>query len=259
MTELKPDAGENGLDPRPRSRRGAPVLLVVFALPVLIVLLLLGNWQVQRLHWKEGLLATISDRMSQEPMLLDQAIVQWQETGDVDYLPVRFAGTFMHEGEQHYLATYEGQSGWYLYTPLRLEDGGTIIVNRGFVPYDLKEAANRGWAPLDGTVSIIGLARNPLFDKPGWLLPENVPEDRIWYWKDFAAMTQAMAIQEAEIVPFFVDVATTEGEVAVGPIGGVTRVSLPNNHLQYAITWFGLAAALVVVIGFFLFRKGDQS
>lgn len=237
-----------------RSRRGSFLIVIALALPVLAMLLLLGNWQLQRLQWKEGLLETIETRMQRPPATLDEAVATWQETSDVDYLPVRFDGGFLNDREQFFLATYEGQSGWYVYTPLVLADGGVIIVNRGFIPYDMKDPENRNWTPVDQAVSIVGLARNPLFEKPGRLVPDNTPQDRTWYWKDFAAMSQAMGLQDEPLIPFFVDVSTTDGRVANGPIAGVTRVSLPNNHLQYAITWFGLAAALVAVAGIYLWR-----
>ncbi|MEX3007952.1 SURF1 family protein [Hoeflea sp. TYP-13] len=230
------------------------LVLITFVLPALALLLLLGNWQVQRLQWKEDLIATIENRMEQAPVNVDEVMAVWRQSGDVDYLPVGFEGTFLHDREQHFLATHDGQSGWYVYTPFVLADGRKIIVNRGFVAYDMKEPSARPWEQTPDTVAIIGLARNPLVEKPGDLVPDNAPGDRIWYWKDFAGMATAMELDDQDLVPFFVDVATTNGNVSAGPVGGVTRVSLPNNHLQYAVTWFGLAAALVVVTGFYLWR-----
>ncbi|WP_136660365.1 SURF1 family protein [Nitratireductor sp. XY-223] len=238
------------------SNRGRSVaLLLAFVLPVFVMLLLLGNWQLHRLAWKQGLIATIETRMARAPQTLDEVRAEWEQSGDVEYLPVRADGVFRHAAEQHFLATHEGQSGWYVYTPFELADGRVVIVNRGFVAYDLKDPARRTWQPIEGPVAITGFARNPLSEKPGRLVPDNVPADRVWYWKDFSGMARAMGLQEAALVPFFVDVSTTDGEVAAGPVGGVTRVSLPNNHLQYAVTWFGLAAALLVVSGFFLWRR----
>lgn len=240
---------------QPAKRRASPLVVISLVLPALIMLLLLGNWQVQRLAWKENLLATIDARMQQPPVELDAALSTWQQEGDVDYLPVTLEGRFLHDREQYYLATYEGQSGWYVYTPLQMDAGRAVIVNRGFVPYDLRDPAKRNWQPIEDTATIVGLARNPLTEKPGSLLPDNTPDERTWYWKDHAAMAQTMELSSATLLPFFVDVSTTNGAVSAGPIGGVTRVSLPNNHLQYAVTWFGLAAALVVVTGVFLWRR----
>jgi surfeit locus 1 family protein len=240
--------------PSPPGERRPNFVFFAAVLIALAILVALGAWQVRRLHWKEALVSTIENRMRQPPVALDIAVDNWQKTGDVDYLPLRLEGTFRHEDEQHYLATHKGQSGWYVYTPLQTPDGRTVIINRGFVPYDQKDAAARPWQPVAGTIALEGLARNPLQEKPGWLVPENTPADRIWYWKDFPAMAAAMRLDQEKLVPFFVDLARTDADNAVGPIGGVTRIVLPNRHLQYAVTWFGLAAALVVIAGFVVWR-----
>lgn len=244
--------------PGPASERRIGAVFYVAVVLALALLIALGSWQVRRLQWKEGLLAAIDQRLEAPPLALDAALTQWQETGDVDYLPVRLGGTFRHGDEQHFLATHNGQSGWYVYTPLVLADGRSVIVNRGFVPYDLKAAADRPWTPVSGSVGFHGLARNPLFEKPGWLLPDNAPADRIWYWKDFSAMAAAMGLDTGETAPFFIDLTAYDDPAVVGPIGGVTRVTLPNRHLQYAVTWFGLAAALALVAGYVVWRQGRR-
>lgn len=235
------------------SRRPGFVFYIV-TLVAFCILLLLGNWQVQRLQWKEALVETIGSRMQQAPVALADAGALWDKSGDVDYLPVRFTGAFLNDQEQFYLATHEGQSGWYVYTPMRLADGGMLIVNRGFIAYDQRDVSRRTWQPIDGTAEIIGLARNRLNKKPGWVVPENAPQERTWYWKDIDAMASAMGLDENRLVPFFVDVSTTNGATIAGPVGNVTRVVLPNNHLQYAVTWFGLALALLAVAVFFVWR-----
>ena len=252
MTE--PAGSENTAD-RPDRRRASPLVVLALVLPVLVMLLLLGNWQLQRLAWKQGLLATIETRMQQAPVPLETALATWQSDSDVDYLPVTFQGRFLHDREQHFLATHEGQSGWYIYTPVQLGGGRTVIVNRGYVPYDLKDPEQRDWPLITDPVTIVGLARNPLDEKPGSLLPDNTPDARTWYWKDHAAMARSMDLQDETLLPFFVDVSTTNGVVSAGPVGAVTRVTLPNNHLQYAVTWFGLAMALIVVAAAFLWRR----
>ncbi|MCY6381658.1 SURF1 family protein [Hoeflea prorocentri] len=240
---------------QPGMSRRSLVLLLAFVLPALAFLLMLGNWQVNRLQWKESLIATIENRMNEAPAPVDDIISEWRASGDVAYMPVRFEGVFDHAAEQHYLATHEGQSGWYLYTPVELADGRVLIVNRGFVPYDFKDPSNRPWTAPDGMVELIGVARNPLAQKPGSLVPDNEPQNSTWYWKDHSAMAANMDLDEAALIPFFVDVSGGSGAVTPGPVPGVTRVSLPNNHLQYAVTWFGLAAALAVVAGYFIWRS----
>lgn len=243
---------------KPAPRRAGVLFFIAVSL-ALVALIVLGNWQVSRLVWKEQLVSTISSRMKQPTITIDEALALWQHAGDVDYVPVRVRGIFNHQIEQHYLATHGGQSGWYVYTPLELDDGRLLVVNRGFVPYSLKEPSSRPWQPVEGIVELNGLARNPLYEKPGWVVPDNAPGDQIWYWKDFTSMSEAMALDKDRLVPFFLDAGSAHTNDDKGPIGGVTRVELPNNHLQYAVTWYGLAGALVVVAGFFVWRSYRRS
>ncbi|WP_245451336.1 SURF1 family protein [Georhizobium profundi] len=239
-------------------RRPGPIFLVVI-LAAFGALIALGTWQVERLQWKEALLATIEQRIVAEPMALPEAEALFAAEQDVEYVPIRLSGTFDHASEQHFLATHQGQSGWYVYTPLTLEDGRSIIVNRGFVPYDMKNIADRPWQEPTGIVGFDALARNPLFEKPGFVVPDNAPADNLWYWKDFEAMREAMGLQTESLVPFFADIRTYDAPVNSYPIPGVTQVALPNNHLQYAVTWYGLAAALAGVVGFMFLRRPQDS
>lgn len=236
-----------------RRPRTLPVLVV--GLVALAILLALGTWQVERLKWKEGLIATIAERTHAAPLPLAEIEQQYRTTGDVEYSPVRAEGTFFHEGERHFFATWEGQSGFYVYTPLRLADGRFLFVNRGFVPYDRKDPALRSEGQVSGTAAVTGLARNPLSEKPSFVVPENQPEKNIFYWKDRDAMAQTAGLPAgAEVLPFFVDADASPNPGGL-PVGGVTIIDLPNNHLQYALTWYGLAAALAAVLGVWLFRR----
>jgi surfeit locus 1 family protein len=237
------------------SRTSRAILLVLVA-AAFAVLIALGTWQVNRLQWKEALIATIEARVASPERPLADIEALWAEERDVEYVPVTVSGRFDHAREQHFLATFQGQSGWYVYTPLALADGRTVIVNRGFVPYDRKDPASRDWSEPAGVLSLTGLARNPLSEKPGFVVPDNAPESNVWYWKDFEAMRMAMGLRDTALVPFFVDVVNS-GTSAAWPAPGVTQVSLPNNHLQYAITWYGLAAALAGVAGFMFFRRPE--
>jgi surfeit locus 1 family protein len=228
---------------RPRS-----VLLLGLGLVVFAILLGLGTWQVQRLHWKEGLLATIDQRIHAAPLPLSEVEKQFAATHDVDYTPVKLTGTFLHKGERHFYATWEGDAGFNVYTPLQLEDGRFALVNRGFVPYDLKEPAKRLQGEVPGKVTVTGLARNPLPGKPSMMLPDNDLAKNIFYWKDRDAMAATAGLPAgAVLVPFFIDADKTPNPGGL-PVGGVTIIDLPNNHLQYAVTWYGLAAALAAVL-----------
>jgi surfeit locus 1 family protein len=220
-----------------------------------ITLIALGTWQVQRLHWKENLIATIEARRSAAPLTLAEIEARYQSTGDVDYTPVAATGTFRHGGERHFLATWKGQSGFFVYTPLELADGRFVFVNRGFVPYALKDPAKRPQGQVESEVTVTGLARNALRQKPSSLVPDNDPAKNVFYWKDRDAMARSAGLRAAaEIVPVFIDAGAAPNPGGF-PIGGVTLIDLPNSHLQYAVTWYGLAAALVGVLGVALWRR----
>ncbi len=212
----------------------------------LVILLSLGTWQVNRLHWKEALLADIQARSS-APAADIAEIERLNTAGEpIDYRHATASGRYLHDKERHFLATFEGQSGFYLYTPLELADGRFLFVNRGFVPYDRKDPATRPESLVEGSQTVTGLARAELTDKPSSLVPDNDETANIFYWKDRARMAASVNLPADRVLPFFLDADATP--VAGGlPRGGVTQVVLSNNHLQYAITWYGLAFALVAV------------
>ena len=140
------------------------------------------------------------------------------------------------------------RSGFYVYTPLRMPFGRFVFINRGFVPYDLKDPKRRQQTQVEGEVTIRGLARNPLSEKPSSMVPDNEPWKNIFYWKDLDTMAATANLPvRAMVMPFFIDADATPNAGGL-PIGGVTIIDLPNNHLQYALTWYGLAAALAVVV-----------
>jgi surfeit locus 1 family protein len=224
-------------------------------LAALGVLLALGTWQVERLAWKEALIARIHSRLAQPPQPLAEVVADAASGGDIEYRPVSVSGLFLHDRENFFFATHDGQSGWFVYTPLALDDGRFVFVNRGFVPYDRKPASTRGDGQIAGPVGISGLARSAPADKPSRLVPDNEPGANVYYWKDLAAMTAHAGLDPATVLPLFVDADARPNPGGL-PVGGVTIVDLPNSHLQYAVTWYGLALALVGVYVTMLLRRG---
>lgn len=234
--------------------RGATLALLLLSLVVLAILLVLGTWQVQRLHWKEDLLATIDQRLAATPGGLDDIRTRLVTTGDVEYWPVAVTGRFRHEGERHFFATHQGRTGYYVYTPLETVEGSLVLVNRGFVPYEQKDAATRAEGQVEGEISVTGLARGMLEAKPSFLVPDNEPDRNQFFWKDLDAMAASSGVGEpGDYERFFID-AGSEPNPGGLPIGGVTIIDLPNNHLQYAITWYGVALALAGVLAAWLWR-----
>lgn len=241
-------------DPERRGGAATWLLLAVSAV-ALAVLLALGTWQVQRLAWKQELIATIDARIASEPRSLNDMVARLTMTGDVDYWPISLGGVFRHEGERHFFATHNGQSGYFVHTPLELDDGRFILVNRGFVPFDRKDPATRAQGQVEGWQVVKGLARSLVPEKPSFIVPDNDPDKNVFYWKDLKAMAASSGVGAPEdYLLFFVDANDAPNPGGL-PIGGTTMVDLPNNHLQYAITWYGLALALAGVVAAWLWRQ----
>jgi surfeit locus 1 family protein len=214
------------------------------------ILVGLGMWQLERLEWKEGVIARIEARTKAEPISLERALEIAREEDDPSYYPVRVEGRF-HNKREHYLyaISLEGEPGWHVITPLETVDGDVVLIDRGFVPDRLRDPATRRKGQLQEVVAVTGLIRTP--EKPNLFIPDNDPEANQWFTRDLPAMGRSMFPDRlVEIAPFFLE--ADESEVPGGwPKGGQTRLKLTNNHLQYALTWFGLAICLVVIYAVF--------
>jgi len=219
----------------------------IMTLVGVVILLRLGTWQLERLAWKEGLIANISQRAHSEPIALELAEQSEAAGKDVEYLRVKAEGQFLHDKERHLFAfDSKYASGFHVFTPLKLADGSVVIVNRGYVPSELKDPAKRESGHVVGVVEIVGLVRRP--EEPGTFTPENNIAGNFWYWRDLDAMAASVFGQEQpRLIPFFIDAEAEPTAPSGWPKGGVTRLELPNRHLEYAITWYGLAAALIAV------------
>ncbi len=213
----------------------------------------LGTWQLNRLAWKEALISRVQAGLKSAPLSLGE-IEQKVKTGqDIEYRPTHFEGRFEHASEAHFFITHKGRPGYFVYTPLRLADGRFLWVNRGFVAIENKDAARRAAGQVEGHVSLTGLARTAPAQKPNYFVPENDLTKNVFYWKSLAQMiARTKEAADRKYLPFFVDVDDKVANPGNMPLGGVTRITFPNSHLQYALTWFGLAGALLVVGGMFL-------
>lgn len=219
-------------------------------LGALAVLIGLGVWQLQRLAWKDGLIAEIETRTKAPPITLKQAIALTREGRDPSYYRVRVEGRFDHAKELYLYAVSEGRAGWHVVTPLNTDDGDTVLIDRGFVPEQLRDPAARAEGQPGGTVAVTGIVR--VADTQHLFTPDNEVAANRWFWRDLQAMARSISPDgTVEAAPFFVE--AEKSDVPGGwPEGGQTRLELPNNHLQYAITWFLLAAALLVIYGFYV-------
>jgi surfeit locus 1 family protein len=231
--------------------------LTALMLAGLAVLIGLGLWQLKRLEWKQGLIAQIEARTKGPPITLEDAVALAGQGRDPSYYRVRVDGRFHHAKERYLYAVSDGRVGWHVITPLETEDGDVVLVDRGFVPDALKDPSARAPGQVGNVVTVTGIVRTPATQAV--FTPDNEPKVNRWFWRDLAGMARSMfPAGTTEVAPFFLE--ADKSEVPGGwPEGGQTWLEIPNNHLQYAITWFLLGACLLIVYGLYvrsLYRRG---
>jgi surfeit locus 1 family protein len=233
-------------------------VLIAAALGV-ILLVGLGVWQLQRLAWKEAMIAERDMRLAAAPVSLDQALKDFEADRSVEFMKVEAGGTFQHKGEAFMLTTEGGVPGFEVVTPLASADGIVVLVDRGFVPEPLKDPAKRPESQPQGEVKVRGILRRHVGGR-GPFTPDNDPDDNMWYWWDIPAMlAYADVAPDARVAPFVLHVQPGEGPRTL-PDPVAVDESLANNHLQYALTWFSLAVLLVIMAGLLIrqtIRKGN--
>lgn len=229
-------------------RRFRPSLgATLVTLAGLAVTIGLGTWQLERLQWKQDLIARIDRQMAEPAVPLPARI---DDPTAWEFRPVTLAGRFLNDKEMLLIARpHQGQVGYEVLTPFQRADGaGIVLVNRGFVPMDRRDPATRTAARVEGEVSVKGIVRVP--QPAGFFQPGNgtpVPGSA-WMRADPSAMAAALSL--GEVAPVVVEMLPGQGAglpgAPAGTLAGIApRVELPNNHLQYALTWYGLAVTLV--------------
>lgn len=226
------------------------LLLIAFA-----ILVALGVWQIERRAWKLALIDRVEQRVH-APAQPVPSPASWPtiSAANDEYRHVRVSGRFLHDRETLVQAVTEEGPGYWVLTPLKRSDGTLVLINRGFVPSERRDASTRRGGNPDGQVEITGLIR--MTEPKGGFLRDNAPQHNRWYSRDVAAIAAARGLHD--VAPFFVD-ADAGSQIAGGPIGGLTVIRFPNNHLIYALTWFALAfmlaGKLFVTFGGGLFRR----
>jgi surfeit locus 1 family protein len=226
----------------------APAIATLAGLAILISL---GCWQLRRLAWKEELLAKIESR-AHAPAEAVPSEAEWQELKpeDYEYRRVGVSGTFLNDDETYLFRAAANGPVYRVLTPLRLTNGATVLVDRGIVPLDLRDPTRRAAGQIEGEVQVTGLMRAP--EPRNFFTPADRPDRREWYSRDPEAV--AKAIDLARAAPFSIDL---EAPAAPGgwPRAGATIRDIPNDHLSYALTWFGLAATLAGVFVAYAWRE----
>jgi surfeit locus 1 family protein len=205
----------------------------------------LGVWQVQRLAWKEALIARVDRHLHAAPVTAPGP-AQWPAlTRDEDeYLRVRVTGRYDFAREVLVRASTELGPGFWVLTPLRrADDGSWVLVNRGFVPPEQRAHVPQG----DPQQSVTGLLR---FTEKGFL-QHNDPAQGRWYWRDVDQITAALKLP-GPAAPYFIDLEATPQTAQSWPRPGLTVIRFRNDHLVYAITWFAMCAMVFAAIGYLL-------
>ncbi len=222
----------------PRRRSGW--FMAALALAAFAVLVGLGTWQMARRAEKHALIATMESRLAEPAATLPARI---EDPDAWDYRRVHVTGVFRHDREVHLAnRVRNGVVGVQVVTPLARPDGATVLVDRGWVPGTLADPARRPDGQVGGMVTVAGIARVPA--PPGPFTPAGDPATGFWLVAEPAAIAAALGL--AETLPLVLEADATPNPGG-WPRGGGTRLDLPDNHLQYAITWYSLAVALVVI------------
>lgn len=221
----------------------------MFAVVGVAILIGLGIWQLDRKSWKENIIATVTERSARAPADLPPR-ASWAKLAQAgnEFRRVTFPAEFI-EGQEALVYTAGSPlrpdvkgPGYWVFAPAQLAGGSIVLINRGFVPADAKDPATRAQGTPRGIVEVVGVMRWP--ETRGLFTPADDPNGNVWYLRDPKSI--AAAKKWATVAPFYID---QEQPVPPGrlPLPGKLDVQLPDNHLQYAITWFGLALALAGV------------
>ncbi|HMO41993.1 MAG TPA: SURF1 family cytochrome oxidase biogenesis protein [Phenylobacterium sp.] len=238
------------------SARRPPIGLTLAALAAFAILCALGSWQLQRLAWKTELLEQIETRAQGEPADLWPLLAQTSDPEALAFHRVR--ATCPGIDQAPFLQLYgllDGQAGSRLISACRLEGGDydAILVDRGFVPDTVSARPPVTDDPAGGAapVEVIGLLRAP--EPANFVTPDNRPQENQWFSRDTAAMAQALGATRPAPVFLMAESRTNPDFQALKP--SPLPAAIANRHLEYALTWFGLAGALIAVYAAMLWRR----
>lgn len=222
--------------------RGGRLAALLAAVLLFAGFMALGVWQLERRTWKLDLIARVDARVHAAPIAPPGpgAWPRISAAGD-EFRRVRISGSFENDRETEVQAVTELGPGFWVMTPLKTDGGFVVLVNRGFVPAELKSPAARAVGEPHGPTTVTGLLR--ISEPRGGFLRANQPAAGRWYSRDVAAIARARGL--ANVAPYFIDADATPDN-RDWPRGGLTVIHFRNSHLSYALTWFGLAFMVLV-------------
>ena len=174
------------------------------------------------------------------------------------YSRVRVSGRFLHDKEMRLTnKVLKGEVGRHLVTPFLLDDGRTLLIDRGWVPMRLEDPRSRPASQQEGRLRIEGILRTGGYGGPAFLRPDNAPQEGLYNWLDLEGMAEAAALDNPITVLYLAAVETLpEGEPSGRyPEARATEITLRNDHLEYALTWYGLAGVLAVIYALYHLRR----
>jgi len=217
----------------------------------------LGVWQLNRLAWKEGLIAKVTERLTQPPYDLPQ-VDEWPSL-DLEtfaYHPVTATGSYLPDKTVLVFTSlaqakgkYDGPGDW-LMTPFAVDGGGIVFINRGFVPQAQAKAFSGSETVPKGHMSITGIA--VAAEQAGAFTPGPDTASRTEWVRDPARLANTSGVS-GPILGFTIDAPA--GPAGALPQGGETTVDFPNSHFGYALTWFGFALLTPCLLAFWIWRQ----
>ena len=238
-------------------RRGITGLFVI-TLAMVSLLISLGVWQMQRRAEKHALIAALTERLAEVPAAPPSA-AQWSSLTPArdEFRRVQFTATYDNKPDAMVYSsgsavrTDIAGPGTWAFLPARLSTGETVVVNAGFAQNTMQDRAQQDRAVARlvtyGPVTLTGYIRFP--ESAGVLTPSEDIAKRLWFTRDHQIMARALGW--GEVAPFYIDLETPVPPSGV-PKPGPLEVHLKDDHLQYAITWFGLAGAVMIAFGVWL-------
>ena len=208
-----------------------------FALPALAVLITLGSWQLQRLHWKTELIDQFKARSQAEAVYPHKDILEFQH--------VMLEGRFLHDKTIYMTGkTYEGNAGFHVISAFETNQGDMFLVNRGWVSEAYREPEDRAFSVKDEEVALSGIVRLP--QRQGSFVPDNEPARGFWFTLRPDEVASYLELPLAEQA-YFIDVVRQPDEELTLPIAAEVKIEVRNAHLNYALTWYGIALSLIGV------------
>ncbi|HEY6984344.1 SURF1 family protein [Reyranella sp.] len=216
----------------------------VISLPIFILCMGLSVWQLERREWKWGILDRIAANQAAAPVTLDELL-----EGDPlahEYGKVKLSGAFLNDREFYLAArSLKDRVGMHVITPVRTDKGRIVLFDRGWIPSARKDPKTRAASEIAGHVDLVGVVRRSQIKH--YFAPANDPAKNFWFNVDVSTMREiAGGTPDPRLDSFFLEADATPNPGGV-PVGGQTQLDIPNDHLQYAITWFLIGLALVGV------------